>query len=667
MAQGDLLPALYTPSYSTQLYVDTVAGNDTTGTGAIGAPWKTVQKAQDYIKATLTWPGSGDIAVYCKQGTYQAASGQETLLVNYPTVGKRPSTNQRVIWQPWPGSEGLVKFENPAGTDQSKYCVRFNGAAANPAGFTSFLGIEFYGGDVVRGVNTSGTSLAVYVNDTTGNSTDITFDGCWFHGFKASGAAASAQAFQVESGGDNFRLLNFRVYDIGTDTGTIDNQEHGFYCQASTPWLHNGLIYNIPNGYAMQFFNGDAGQGAKITHVTADGAYASAVIIDDSLNNVVIANCIFTNSVGRGGSSYAIEFYPAGTPGTNNQVINLVHYGNQGGLRSSTPASGWTWHERNEDPGFKSTTDRTLKPSSRSISFAASSYSSFTDLNGVARPAGHEDAGAFEYPTSVDNDIVLRNPGAAFNINFGSGGGISLTPTAIAPGEAFDSPAVRIQVAPTAIASSEAVGTPAAAIRVAPTAIASAETFDSPAVRIQVAPTAIASAEAFDPVTIGGSITITPLSIPSAEGLGSPAVRIQVAPPAIASSESFGTPAASMRGAAISIDSSESVGTAAVALRVVSTSIATAESVGTPTIAAGINASGGVSGEAFDVPLVELAAYIDAIATAETFGLPTIGAIVTHITTGRSSGRTRYHTHPAGSHGGGRSGGTTSPRAKVTT
>jgi hypothetical protein len=410
MAQGDLLPSLYSPSQAVGLYVDGVNGNDSTGDGTSGNPWKTLQKASDYIADTLTWPSSGDIFVYVKAATYKATSGQQTLKISWDTAGKRPDSDTRVVWKPWSGSEGGVVIASPDGTDSNKYAIYCEGASSSfTAGYQIFEGFDITGEQTRKGLTGSnGTHTGIYLNGTGGFTTDIEIRDCTVHGFYAnnSGALSSAQAILAEAGADRLKIVDTIVHDCGTDTGSIDNQEHGMYIQCTEPWIHNCLVHTIPNGYNIQFFSGDAGAAGKVTQCTLDSAYASGIIVDDSLNDFVIANTIISNHTGRGSSSYGIEFYPAGSPGTGNTITRVVYFNNQGGNRSATP-SGWTiTNEQTADPKYVSSSDWHIQSDSPAIGYTNTSYASAQDIAGTARPADAEDAGAYEYASAAGYWIV---------------------------------------------------------------------------------------------------------------------------------------------------------------------------------------------------------------------------------------------------------------------
>lgn len=415
MAQGDQLPAPYTYTEALAVYVDGQQGSDTTGAGTSGNPYKTLQKAFDILATSATWPGSGDLIVYARGATYGAASGQNTLKVQWPTAGKRPASTQRVVLKPWPGSEGSVRVVSPPGTDQNKYAIYLEGFDASfPADYTIFEGLDVDGESTRKGVNANGTHIGFYLNGTSGFTTNVEIRRCRIHGFYSVAASnAQAQALIAESGADSLLVTDTEIYDIGTRTGSIFNQEHGIYIQASNCWFHNMLIHRIPNGYSMQFFSGDGGTGSKVTHCTLAGGFASGIVVDQSVSNFIVKNCIIANHVGRGSSSQGIEFLGS-TPGTGNVVDRVLYWNNTFGNRNLTPASGWTFtNERSGvrvHPMFAGADDYRLSSGSPAIGLADTSYSTAFDLDNVARVSGSEDAGCFEYRTQVRHDFTRFPP-----------------------------------------------------------------------------------------------------------------------------------------------------------------------------------------------------------------------------------------------------------------
>lgn len=90
------------------IFIDSVNGNDSTGTGAIGAPFRTTLALHSDSSATNTYSGK---IVYLRNGTHNLV-GMTGNSGNYRLVG----TNQPLVWLPYPGeSPKLVFASSPQG------------------------------------------------------------------------------------------------------------------------------------------------------------------------------------------------------------------------------------------------------------------------------------------------------------------------------------------------------------------------------------------------------------------------------------------------------------------------------------------------------------------------------------------------------------------------
>jgi len=402
MPQGDNLPnpLFHALNVGLTYYIDAVNGNDTTGDGSTGNPWKTVQKANNFLRDTATWPTNQDVVIKMRSGTYKATSGSFTLTIDFTAGARSPNVNRWLIWEPDAGHEGAVIIEQPNGTEAPKGSVTLtNGTGCN---FISFRGIELYGGDERRGSIGNGNSIGLYLQGDNNDNVEFLYGE--IHGYQVSGngvSQSSAQAIQVEGAAANGFVLGYsKIYDIGTTTLTSDFQEHGGYIQGTNPFIINNLWWNIVNGYDLQFFSGSAGDGALIVHNTFVDAEASGMVLSGNLA-YTIRNNIFAHHTGRGSSSYGIEFVPNGSGAGTGTVDYALYFNNQGGNRELSP-SGWTFtHETQADPLFVNSgaDNYRLQSGSPAIGFTDTTYSPPFDLDGNARPPGAEDAGAYEFVT----------------------------------------------------------------------------------------------------------------------------------------------------------------------------------------------------------------------------------------------------------------------------
>lgn len=102
------------------IFVDAVNGNDTTGTGLIGAPWRTLQKA--YESAT-----SSSIIVF-RAGTYGPAGIPRiaNIIIEFSAA-----SNRSVQWIAWPGEAVTYNGAYAAGVDPGAR-IRWIGSATRP-------------------------------------------------------------------------------------------------------------------------------------------------------------------------------------------------------------------------------------------------------------------------------------------------------------------------------------------------------------------------------------------------------------------------------------------------------------------------------------------------------------------------------------------------------
>ena len=406
--QGENLPAIYALGaldVGLEYWVAT-DGNDTTGDGSEGNPWATPQKAADFLRLTATWPTDQDVVVWFEDGDYQATGGQ-TLSLNFTSGARSPNANRHLIFKAVNGYPN-VRFENPEGTDQPKYSVNILNNTGN--NFISFDGIWLWGGDTEKGDSSNGSSVGLYnqgSNSAADRGQNIEFVRGGISHFRAVGG--SAQGSQTEGDEINNSVFAFnRIHDIGTTSDTITNQEHGGYLQGSNALILNNLFYNIVNGYDFQFFSGNAGNGSIVAHNTFTGTYASGLIVN-ATKAYTIKNNISHGHTGRGSSSYAYEFFPT-TSGGAGVVDFLVHFGNQNGEKNATPAS-WTFGSRqNADPDFvdAASDDYHIESTSPARGYSDTTYSPAVDLDGNARPAGDEDAGAYQFTAGSPRTWVWR-------------------------------------------------------------------------------------------------------------------------------------------------------------------------------------------------------------------------------------------------------------------
>lgn len=396
-AQGGARTSSHTPSVGLTYYISPT-GNDTTGDGSFGLPWQSMQKAHDYLRFTAVWPAGQDIRIYMRAGVYQApAASLATCDIAWDQVGKKPTASQWVIWERYPG-DGAVVIKPPSGLTGNKYGVRTTSTGAFVADYQQFRSLEFDGEQIVKG---DGDVVGIFLTNFT---TQVEVVDCVIHGMRANyvangGAAArKAQGVYIDPNAQNNHLYRTRVYDIGANLGTINNQEHGIYCSGNNNKFYDCLVYDCPNGYGLQLYNGGAiMSGEVVANCTIGGTFEKSCIVVHG-NSV---NCVFKNLILRGATEYGIEFYPAASgAGSGNVIDHVVYYQNTVGNRSAASPGGWTiTNEQTGDPLFVDYPGRNfdLAGGGPAINFADSAYAGATDIAGVARPIGAEDAGCYEF------------------------------------------------------------------------------------------------------------------------------------------------------------------------------------------------------------------------------------------------------------------------------
>jgi hypothetical protein len=384
-----------------QWYVDAAAGSDTSGDGSSSRPWRTVQRAADYLRSTAAWPSSGDVAVNLRPtGTYKSTTDPNTTLsLHYDNAARAPNANRWLIWRRDPAYGGRAVIANPDGSDADKTAVTVSDTAYN--NYMIFDGIRFTGESVPKGrAGSNGASMGVYL--VGNNNHHFEFRNFEFDGFRQTNAASYESVeglFQSGTSGP-LSFVNGVVHDIATP-GSGGPGGHGAYLHGESGILFlNVLAYSMNHGFAFQFYNssgGAPGSGAIVSHCTivdgTGGPNGGSLTIPERSSNVKVVNSILAYN----GGAAAIHFYPFGSPGTGSNGDHLVFYGNSGGNHESS--SGWTWrNEQTAGPLFVDRASRNyrLLQGSPAISYSDTAYSPATDLGGNPRPAGAEDAGAYE-------------------------------------------------------------------------------------------------------------------------------------------------------------------------------------------------------------------------------------------------------------------------------
>ena len=399
--QGSGLRAKHAWNIGQQWYVDALNGSDTTGNGSSGNPWQTLQKAADYLRTTATWPLAQDVAVNIRPtAAYKAPSTEQaTLWTDFTSAARAPAADRYLIWRVDPAYPGRARIVNPDGASGNKIGVILGTSALNS--YQVFSGLDLDGERVRKGSGGGGV-LAFYLSGTAANSnTRVEILNTKIHGFRASlGAGNTAQGVFADDGSSYLLFDRVEVYDIGAADDTIDNSGHGLYLQSHHNQVTNAVFHDNPNGYGIQLYNGGtvSMNGTIVADVTMNNNYASGILLHGDASNVRLKNLITTNHTSRGNSSWGIEFYPFPTGAASGSVLDHVLYHHDYGNRSHTPA-GWTFsNEQTADPRYANAAagDLHLLAGSPALGYTDTVFSPALDYDGLTRPAGAEDAGAFE-------------------------------------------------------------------------------------------------------------------------------------------------------------------------------------------------------------------------------------------------------------------------------
>jgi hypothetical protein len=374
-------------------------GSDTTGNGSEANPWQSPQKAANYLAATATWPSSGDVVVHLRPAGYVWKGPNTTMTwsLDFTNSARAPNPNRWLIWS---ADQGRVKIENPDGSDSAKIGTWVQNTAYN--NYMIFDGIGWTGGYTPKGRPGYNDDIGLYLDGNNNHHIEV-----WnyeLEGFRQTdGMTFESLAGILQEGTTGpLYLINGIAHDMATPGSTGGSGGPGLYLHGeSGDLVLNFLSYNMYHGNAIQFYNsggGAPGNRAIVSHATfvdiPGSRNTTMFLIDEDADNVKIVNSIFAFETGL--CSPAIQIYPAGTA-TGDKGDHLVFYRNASGDHDTS--SGWTWtNNLEQDPLFVDRVNRNYRLSSGSpaIGYTDTTYSPAFDLEGNIRPAGAEDAGAYE-------------------------------------------------------------------------------------------------------------------------------------------------------------------------------------------------------------------------------------------------------------------------------
>jgi hypothetical protein len=395
---GASLPSLHTANVGLTYYVNATTGNDSTGDGSSGAPWASLQKAYTYLRDTATWPTDQDILIEVAAGTYQRDAQQYTLDTWYNGTGRQPTATQWVIWNFASGA--VVKLPSGTSPTTHKGAMRLDTVSSGVSSYQMFIGMEI-DGEQTR-TNSTGDAIGVYLSGSTSN---VQLVDCHIHGIYAmdtddGSPTSKAQGVFIAPGGTNNIVTGCRIHDIGTATGTINIQEHCVYTSGDSTYIFGNVIYDAPNGYGIQCYDGGAAMSnVLIASNTIGGTIEkSCIVVPRNGTSITIKNNIL-----YGATQYGVEFFPTTNAGSSNVLdYNVIDSCTLGDLSHATSTSWTITNTATTDPSFTNYAGRdfTLQSGSPAIGHADPDYATATDFAGETRD-GTPDAGAYEHIPSV--------------------------------------------------------------------------------------------------------------------------------------------------------------------------------------------------------------------------------------------------------------------------
>lgn len=400
---GWLLPTPHTPTPAVTYYIDPVSGADGAA-GTSGAPWQTLAGAISNL-GTLTWPVIGDVVLALRAGTYQGASGdQQTVEITFNNTNRRPHQNRWLVIQPDVGVDRAdVVIKPPSGATGSKNAVKTYDSGTSWFGEYVQLRDLTIDGEATRKGN--GDTVGVYVNQTP----NFQVVRCHIKGIKAGDTSptptSKAQGIFGDTTSTGLLVWQCLIEDVGTTTGTINIQEHGIYAGGHGSAIIGNVIHTIPNGFAIQVYNGspiDDVIVAANTVVAGSGIEKSCLVVPGSGSRQRIINNIF-----QGATEYGVEFVPATFTGTGNVISNNIMHSNGSGARSHASPAGWTiTNESTADPLLVSPpSDVHPGTGSPAIDAASQAYSPTADYEGTVWTVA--DIGALEFTAAGGQSVAI--------------------------------------------------------------------------------------------------------------------------------------------------------------------------------------------------------------------------------------------------------------------
>ena len=366
-------------------YYVATTGNDTTGTGAIGAPWLTIGKA-----ASVVAPGD---TVNLRGGTY----GGTAAYVNLSTDG---TASNRITYQSYAGETAIIDGSARAqGTGFQLVVV--NGS------YITLQNLELRQASnmsIMVGVNADHVILdSLTIHDGYRNGI-----GLYRNHFNTVTNSHIYNMYDFNQGGANADCIDTVDDGLGTEGGNhtiTNNTVHGCSDDGIDMWqaanntitgnlsYHNGYIgsTSTPAGNGNGYKLGPGGNNTVIDNIAYDNRIRGFDANAGS-NNLVYNNTAINNLV------YNYSFSPGGNLLTN----NIAYLGGTNVLTGATQTTN-SWQLGIVNPQFVQSTDPTTRTTFAHLQAGSPAIDVGTTVGGSSHVCvGVCDLGAIEYGSPSD-------------------------------------------------------------------------------------------------------------------------------------------------------------------------------------------------------------------------------------------------------------------------
>lgn len=381
MAQGDALPSRFPQNIQQQYWV-AEDGNDTTGNGTQGAPWATLNK----VRLSIVNPGTGDVAVNMAGDLVPATDAQQNLLI---PNGATSSTHRWIFrTDPTESVQAIVRTAPGATLQTHRHAIRMD------EGFCTFENFEI---TQSQALGLTSSAAGIWVGSGAGTpAPDTEIFGLHIHDLDVISNTTRFQGIKPEFLGGGICIVeNTKIHDIGA-SGQAD-LSHGAYTSDNVVWFINCVVYGITKGYGLQFFAGTPPPW-KVIHCTIAGNnWTKAPITYVAGDSMQLRNSILWDAV-----SGTPSVQKSSGSATNSAADHVIIRRSSG---TNYFAAGGDFTQTNVITGNLATNpfvdeannDYRLAVGAEAIGFTNSSWSRPYDILGNPRPAGAEDAGAYQF------------------------------------------------------------------------------------------------------------------------------------------------------------------------------------------------------------------------------------------------------------------------------